>query len=67
MGSFDIRYRPRSSVKGQVLVDFVAEFSPRGGKEMVCPIEVILSKVFVDGASSTLGAGAGIIVITLEG
>ena len=34
---------------------------------MVFPIEVILWKVFVDGASSTLGAGAGIVVITPEG
>ena len=34
--SFDIMYRPRSLVKGQVLADFVAEFSPRGGKEIVC-------------------------------
>ena len=55
-------------MKGQVLTDFVTEFSPRGGgKEMVFPIEVILWKVFVDGASSALGAGAGIVVITLEG
>ena len=30
-GSFDIRYRPGSSVKGQVLADFVAKFSLRGG------------------------------------
>ena len=26
LGSFDIRYRPRSLVKGLVLVDFVVEF-----------------------------------------
>ena len=67
LGSFDIRYRPRSWVKGQVLADFVVEFSPRGGKKMVYPVEVILWKVFVDGASSALGAGAGIVVITPEG
>ena len=34
---------------------------------MVCPIEVIPWKVFVDGASSALGYGAGIVVITPEG
>ena len=27
LGSFDIRYKLRSSMKGQVLVNFVAEFS----------------------------------------
>ena len=34
---------------------------------MVCLVEVIPWKVFVDGASITLGAGAGIVVIILEG
>ena len=34
---------------------------------MVCPIEVIPWKVFVDGAFKALRAGAGIIVITPEG
>ena len=32
--AFDVRYKPRSAVKGHVLADFVAEFSPKG--EMVC-------------------------------
>ena len=41
LGSFHIRYKPRSSMKGQVLTDFVAEFSPREGKETICNIEVI--------------------------
>ena len=68
LGSFDIRYRPRSLVKGgQVLADFVAEFSLREGKEIVCPVEVIPWKVFVDGASSALGTEAGIVVITPSG
>ena len=40
LGSFDIRYRPRSSVKGQVLADFVAEFSLRREVEIVCHVEV---------------------------
>ena len=35
LGSFDIRYRPRNAVKGQVLADFVAEFSPKNDLEMV--------------------------------
>ncbi|XP_050258808.1 uncharacterized protein LOC126703779 [Quercus robur] len=67
LGSFDIRYRPKNLVKGQVLADFVAEFSPRGGIKIICPVEVIPWKVFVDGASSALGAKAGIVVITSKG
>ena len=27
LGAFDIKYMPRTSVKGQVLVDMVAEFA----------------------------------------
>ena len=35
--------------------------------EIVYHVEVQLWKVFVDGASSALGAGAGIVIITPEG
>ena len=35
MGSFNIRYKPRSLVKGQVLVDLIAKFSSRKGIEIV--------------------------------
>ena len=41
LGSFDIRYRPRNAVKGQVLADFVAEFSPKNNTEMVCHMETV--------------------------
>jgi len=40
LASFDIRSRPRSLVKGQVLVDFIAEFIPcKGGQGVVCNVE----------------------------
>ena len=67
MGSFDIRYRPKSLVKGQVLADFVVEFSSRREVEIVCRVEVQPWRVFVDSASSALGVGVGIIIITPEG
>ena len=67
LGSFDIRYRPRSSAKGQVLVDFVAEFSPKNEIEVICHMDCCPWKVFVVGASSTIRARAWIIIITLEG
>ena len=66
-GSFDIQYRPRNAVKGQVLADFVAEFSPKNDSEMVCHVENRSWRVFVDGASSAMGTGAGIAIITPEG
>ena len=54
-------------MKGQVLVDFVAEFSPRDEGEMVCHVECRPWKVFLDGASSAMEAGARIVIATLEG
>ena len=67
LGSFDIRYKLRSVVKGQVLIDFVAEFSPKNDEGMVCHVETRPWRVFVDGALSALGASTGIVIITLEG
>ncbi|GFS31847.1 hypothetical protein Acr_00g0019520 [Actinidia rufa] len=33
LGQFDIKFSPRVAIKGQVLEDFVAEFSPRAGAQ----------------------------------
>ena len=54
-------------VKGQVLADFIAEFSPKNDGGMVCHMENHPWRVFVDGASSAIGSGAGIVIITPEG
>ena len=54
-------------MKGQVLDDFVAEFSPKKKGEMVCHVESRPWRVFVDGASSAMRAGARIVIITSEG
>ena len=54
-------------MKGQVLADFVAEFSPRNEGEMVCHVECHSWRVFVDGALSAIGASAGIVIVTPEG
>ena len=67
LGSFDIRYRPRSSMKGQILADFIAEFNPKNDGKMIYNVENRPWKVFMDGASSAMGVGAGIVIITPEG
>ena len=54
-------------MKGQVLADFVAEFSPRSKGEMVCHVESRPWRVFVDGASSATGASAGTVITIPEG
>ena len=57
----------RSLVKDQVLVDFVADFSPKSDGKMVCHIENHPWRVLVDGASNAMGAGVGIVIITPTG
>ncbi|XP_075665736.1 uncharacterized protein LOC142635475 [Castanea sativa] len=66
LGSFDIRYRPRSLVKGQVLVDFIVEFSPRVGKEMVCPVEASNNEAEYEALLATLRVVADLGVKEVE-
>ena len=66
-GSFNIQYRPQSSIKGQVLADFVAKFTPKDDGKMICIVKNHLWKVSVDNASSAMRVGVGIVIITLEG
>ena len=46
--SFDIKYLPRTTVKGQVLADFVAKFTEDVGED-----KRLGSRVLVASASST--------------
>ena len=77
LGAFDIKYMPRTSIKGQVLADLVTEFAEP-------PIELtaeqrnmdgksvgVISapgppcwKVYVDGAAIQMGSGVGIVLIS---
>ena len=41
LGAFDIKYMPRTSIKGQVLTDLVAEFAK-------CPQEISVEKHGLD-------------------
>ena len=42
LGAFDIKYMPRTSIKGQVLADLVAEFAES-------PVEIVTKHHNVDG------------------
>uniref|UniRef100_A0A2N9I887 Uncharacterized protein n=1 Tax=Fagus sylvatica TaxID=28930 RepID=A0A2N9I887_FAGSY len=74
LGSLGVEYKPRTSIKGQVLADFVAEFQ---GKEESTESTYIPSpcaigdssewKLFIDGASNMKGAGAGAVLVSPEG
>ena len=79
LGAFDIKYMSRTSIKGQVLVDLVAEFAKSSTKEkvekqdmdgklvsMVSSQEPSSWKVYVDGASNQRGSRMGLVLISLE-
>ncbi|WCJ37876.1 hypothetical protein M5689_018975 [Euphorbia peplus] len=60
LGEFDIRYEGRPSLKSQVLVDFVNEFS---WDEEISPIEPKEEwSIYTDGALSAEGAGLGVVI-----
>ena len=75
--AFDIKYMPRTSVKGQVLADLVAKFAQAPFKEKVEKQNmdeksvgiVFLQKslswrVYVNGAANQRGSGVGLIIIS---
>ena len=79
LGAFDIKYMPRTSIKGQVLVDLVAEFAE-------CPEEVEMGdesmgerlvgvasiqglphwELYVDGVANQRGSGVGLVLVSPE-
>ena len=77
LGAFDIKYMPRTSIKGQVLADLVAEFakpSLEGNGErpsmdgksvgMISLQEPQSWKVYVDGVANQRGSGVRLVVIS---
>ena len=77
--AFDIKYMPRTSVKGQVLADLVAEFTELGVDELLANrnkneklVDTISQcclptwKVHVDGASNQKGSGVGLVLTSSE-
>nr|GEW80164.1 reverse transcriptase domain-containing protein [Tanacetum cinerariifolium] len=64
----NITYRPRTSVKGHVLADFLAEMpdeSPPDASVVETQQEPLT--LFMDGSSCVDGSGAGLILTSLEG
>ena len=77
--AFDIKYMPRTSIKGQLLADLVAEFAE-------CPEEVEMGsetlderlvgvasiqglppwELYVDGAANQRGSRVGLLLVSLE-
>nr|GEV92558.1 reverse transcriptase domain-containing protein [Tanacetum cinerariifolium] len=70
LGEHDIQYRPRTSVKGQILADFIVERPEDGTPDT--PIEEREELpdpwiLFTDGSSCMDGSGASLIIVNPEG
>ena len=79
LGAFDIKYMPRTSVKGQILADLVVEFTELALKEMsttqnmgeksvgmISLQEPPVWKVYVDGVANQRSSGVGLVLISPE-
>ncbi|KAI0510524.1 hypothetical protein KFK09_011128 [Dendrobium nobile] len=65
LGEFDIQFLPRPDIKSQVLADFLVECTSYTSEELhdVSPSSSCWT-LYVDGASGSSGAGAGILLIS---
>ena len=77
LGAFYIKYMPRTTVKGQVLIDLVAKFTESpivvGAKEQGFRGEQVSTvslhghspwKLYVDGAANQKGSRVGIVIVS---
>ena len=68
LSEFDIKYKPKTVIKGQVLADFVMEFTPTELAQTThAKDDLPIWKLSVDGASNAQGSGAGLILTSPEG
>ena len=79
LGAFDIKYIPRTSIKGQVLADLVAEFAEcpeeiegenqKLGERSISVISIQCPmpwELYVDGAANQRGLGVGLVLVSPE-
>ena len=68
LSEFDIRYKSRTVVKGQILAYFIMEFTPAQSTEatQLAP-DLSIWRLSVDGAAIAQGSGAGLILTSPDG
>ena len=64
---FDIDYRPRTAIKAQALVDFIAEFTSKDNEPTKDVEHTSKWTANIDGSSTKNAGGIGIILKSLEG
>ena len=74
IGTLDVKYLPRTTIKGQILADFVVEFTPTTEQKDLnettfqehTPEDSGWWKIYVDGASNAKGSGTRVVIIMLD-
>ena len=68
LSEFEIRYKPRTEVKGKFLADFIMEFTPKESTEatQLTP-DLPIWRLSMDGAANAQGSGAGLILTSPDG
>ena len=74
LGAYDVNYMPRTTIKGQILVNFVAEFTKGAPEEEEAVMGVLIMsatvvppwKVYTDETSNRKRVGIGIVLVTIE-
>ena len=68
LSEFDIRYKPRTVLKGKILANFIMEFTPVEYTEatQLAPYLPIW-RLSVEGGANAQGSGAGLILTSLDG
>ena len=68
LSEFDIRYKPKTTIKGQILADFIMEFTSAELAEATQKMPDLPTwRLSVDGAANAQGSGAGLILTSPEG
>ena len=66
LSEFDVTYQPRSVIKAQILVDFIAEFTSNQG-ELDEEDRAQKWVVYVDGSSTLYAGGIGVVLKSPKG
>ena len=64
LSEFDVQYRPRTTIKGQIVVDIIAEYTQPEDKGAEGQK---LWSIHTDGSSNQHSGGAGVVILTPKG
>ena len=67
LGQFDIEYWPLATIKAQLLVDFITEFTYPYQEEEPPPPSMEIWMIQTDGSTAKKVGGAGVVLISPEG